>query len=92
MNVRLHTILIGTVATKYPFTEITCADLPAVDNAVISYSSTTSPRPVDTVATYECMAGYSLEGSVTRTCQENELFDGEEPRCVLIRKLTHSLY
>ncbi|XP_064387505.1 uncharacterized protein LOC135335846 isoform X3 [Halichondria panicea] len=63
--------------------QITCDDLPALDNAVISYSSSISPRPVNTVATYECVDGYTLEGSVTRTCQEDEMFDGEEPRCVL---------
>ncbi len=75
----------------FPFTEITCDDLPALANAVISYSSSISPRPVDTVATYECVDGYTLESSVTRTCQEDEMFDGEEPRCVLIRKWTLSL-
>ncbi|XP_064387502.1 uncharacterized protein LOC135335845 isoform X3 [Halichondria panicea] len=64
--------------------QITCDDLPALANAVISYSSSISPRPVDTVATYECVDGYTLESSVTRTCQEDEMFDGEEPRCVLI--------
>ncbi len=71
-----------------PFTEITCDDLPALDNAVISYSSATSPRPIDTVATYQCVDGYTLEGAVTRTCGEDGMFDGEEPRCVLIRKCT----
>ena len=72
-----------------PFTEITCDDLPALDNAVISYSSAISPRPIDTVATYQCVDGYTLEGSVTRTCGEDGMFDEEEPRCVvLIRKWT----
>ena len=73
----------------FPFTEITCDDLLAVDNTVISYSSVISPRTRDTVATYKCVdGGYTLEGSATRTCGEDGMFDGEKPRCVWIRKCT----
>ena len=33
------------------------------------------------VASYECVAGYTLVGSATRTCQNNGSWSGSEPTC-----------
>ncbi len=74
--------------TVVPFsTGISCGDLPAVDNAVITYNSTTLPRPIATVATYSCNTGYALEGIEIKTCVELDdgtvEFDPQEtPSCV----------
>ncbi len=43
----------------------------------------TSMRPVNTVATYTCVTGYTLNASATRTCQDNGLWSGSviNPTC-----------
>ncbi len=53
--------------------EIACSDLPSLVNGNIDYSGAESPgsRPVDTVATYTCNSGYTLNGSSTRTCRSD---------------------
>ena len=34
------------------------------------------------VASYECVAGYTLVGSSTTTCQNNGSWSGSEPTCI----------
>ena len=34
------------------------------------------------VASYECVAGYTLEGFSTRICQNNGRWSGSEPTCI----------
>ena len=42
---------------------------------------TASPRPVDTVATYTCVTGYTLNGVTTRTCGSDGVWNGSPPVC-----------
>ncbi len=61
----------------------TCPDLtvPAA-NVMISYNmGTTSLRPVNTVATYTCVTGYTLNGDSTRTCGSDGVWSGPPPTC-----------
>ncbi len=60
---------IDTVNTGPTETPTTCPDLTVPTNGVISYNmGTANLRPVDTVATYTCVTGYTLDGDTTRTC------------------------
>ena len=64
---KLH--LFDTVNTGPTEPPTTCPDLTVPANGVISYNlGTASLRPVDTVATYTCVTGYTLDGVTTRTC------------------------
>ena len=45
----------------------------------VNVSSTTT---AGAVASYECVAGYTLEGSSTRTCQNDGSWSGSEPTCI----------
>ncbi len=60
----------------------TCSDLMVQPNGMISYSmGTASPRPVNTVATYTCVTGYTLNGGNTRTCGRGGVWSGSPPTC-----------
>ena len=66
-----------------------CVELPAISNAVISYSpDMTADYSAGTVATYTCDDGFGLVpgvGNSMRTCLPQMSgaaeFDGVEPRC-----------
>ncbi len=61
---------------------ITCSDLTVPANGMISYNmGTTSLRPVNTVATYTCVTGYTLNGGSTRTCESDGVWSGLAPTC-----------
>ena len=61
---------------------ITCSDLPLPTNGDIDYSAgSPDSRPVDTVATYTCDTGYTLNEDITRTCQANKTWSGNAPNC-----------
>ena len=46
------------------------------------YMDTVIPRPIDTVATYTCDTGYTLNGGNTRTCESGGMWSGgEAPIC-----------
>ncbi len=69
----------NTVPTEPP---TTCPDLTLPGNGMISYNmGTFSPRPVDTVATYTCTTGYTLNGGSTRTCGSDGVWSGFAPDC-----------
>ncbi|XP_064386053.1 sushi, von Willebrand factor type A, EGF and pentraxin domain-containing protein 1-like [Halichondria panicea] len=60
----------------------TCSDLIIPTNGMIGYNiETASPRPVDTMATYICDTGYTLNGETTRTCGSDGVWSGSTPVC-----------
>ncbi len=64
--------------------EITCFDLPSLTNGDIDYGGAGSPgsRPVNTVATYTCVTGYTLTGGITiRTCGSDGVWSVFAPVC-----------
>ncbi len=68
-----------TVPTEPP---TTCPDLTVPGNVMMSYNmGTTSLRPVNTVATYTCVTGYTLNGGSTRTCGSDGVWSGTTPTC-----------
>ncbi len=61
----------------------TCPDLIVPANGMISYNmGIASLRPVNTVATYTCDTGYTLNGGTTRTCGSGGSWSGSAPNCV----------
>ena len=50
---------------------------------MISYFGTgsTNNRPVDTVATFSCDTGYTLNGGTTKTCESDGMWSGLDPVC-----------
>ncbi len=62
---------------------ITCSDLPSLANGIINYggAGSTDSRPVNTVATYTCDTGYTLNGGSTRTCGSDGVWSGLAPTC-----------
>ncbi len=69
--------------TNPPLTEppTTCSDLIPPSNGMIGYNmGTASLRPVDTVATYTCDTGYTLNGD-TRICGSDGIWSGSAPTC-----------
>ncbi len=68
-----------TVPTEPP---TTCSDLTVPANGMISYNmGTASLRPVNTVATYTCVTGYTLIGGSTRTCGSDGVWSVSAPTC-----------
>lgn len=57
---------------------VRCPDLPDPANGRVELSGNT----FGATATYRCISGYRLLGEKTRTCQQNGVWSGEEPRCV----------
>ncbi len=86
VNVSSTVIIVGwynyvnTVPTEPP---TTCSDLTVPANVMISYNlGTASLRPVNTVATYTCDTGYTVNGGTsTRTCGSDRLWRGLAPTC-----------
>ncbi len=80
-----HSIIaVNTRPTDPPPTEppTTCPDLTVPANGMISYNmGAASPRPVDTMATYTCNPGFTLNGGSTRTCGSDGVWSGFAPTC-----------
>ncbi len=58
---------------------IICSDLSSLVNGNVHYggAGSSDSRPVDTVATYNCNTGYTLNGdSTTRTCGSDGVWSG----------------
>ena len=58
------------------FTE--CDNLTAPADGLVIYSSGTT---FQSVATFDCNTGYTLEGDSTRTCQANTSWSNSDPSC-----------
>lgn len=61
-----------------------CVDLSEISNGFIIYDNEQIPRPLGTVALYECNLGFFLRGEQNRTCVEASgvgVFDGVESVC-----------
>ncbi len=75
-------VIMCTLSVLVPI--VTCSDLPSLANGNIDYGGAGSPnnRPVNTVATYTCVTGYTLTGgSNTRTCGSDGVWSGFAPVC-----------
>ncbi len=59
----------------------TCPDLSIPANGVITYNPTTTPKAVDTTATYTCTPGYQMTGLMVRTCTATGWSTGDDPVC-----------
>ena len=69
----------NTVNTGPTEPPTTCPILTALSNGMISYNMGTIL--VDTVATYTCDTGYTLNGGSTRTCGSDGVWSGSDPTC-----------
>ena len=80
-NFMFQTIRIDIGPTDPPPT--TCSKLTNPTNAMIGYNmGTASLRPLDTVATYTCNTGYTLNGDTThRVCVSGWIWSGSTPTC-----------
>ncbi len=58
---------------------VVCLSLPALNNGIVSYNDST--LGLDTVATYTCDTGYTLNGGTTRTCGSDGVWSGSAPVC-----------
>ncbi len=63
------------------FVAAACPDLPVPANGVITYDSTTIPRPVGSTATYTCDTDYQVTGLLVRTCTVTGWSTGDDPVC-----------
>ncbi len=66
------------------FVVMICTHLMDLANGGIAYNmelETIDNRPVDTVATYTCGTGYTLNGTSTRTCETDGMWSGSTPTC-----------
>ncbi|XP_064386678.1 E-selectin-like [Halichondria panicea] len=57
----------------------TCSDLTNPTNGIVAYNMGTAGP--DTVATYTCTTGYTLNGGTTRTCGSDGVWSGSAPVC-----------
>lgn len=61
----------------YPCIATSCGQLFDPVNGLVEFSSTTA----GSIATYTCNPGFRLVGNDRRTCQNNRVWSGQEPRC-----------
>ena len=55
-----------------------CGNLTTPADGSIAYSSGTTYQ---SVATFSCNTGYTLDGDAKRTCQANSLWSNSDPSC-----------
>ena len=72
-------IIVSTLCFSLPLAA--CDDLANITNGVIMYSTASSPRLQDTVATYSCAMGLELFGAENRMCRNDRSWSGMEPYC-----------
>ncbi|XP_064388562.1 E-selectin-like isoform X3 [Halichondria panicea] len=74
-------------STTAPVCEEICSDLSSPTNGIVDYGGGGSMdnRPADTVATYNCDTGYTLNGGNNiRTCGSDGMWSGLAPTCQAI--------
>ncbi len=60
----------------------TCSDLPPLMNGGITYTDgLVDSRPINTIATFTCVNGYTLIGGSFRVCQNDGTWSGTAPTC-----------
>ena len=65
----------------YPYT-VVCQALPLLQNGSIEYfNDTSAPYMEGTRAIHVCDTGFTLNGTVKRTCQNDSFFDATPPTC-----------
>ena len=70
-------LLLLQLAQFSSFSAVDCGDPGTPTNGQRSLSSTT----YNSVVTYTCDVGYTLQGSNSRTCQSNGQWSGNVPQC-----------
>ena len=55
-----------------------CGSLTNPDDGSVTYSTGTT---FQSVATFDCDTGYTLDGEPTRTCQANASWSNSDPSC-----------
>ena len=60
-----------------------CGNLTAPADGSITFSRGTT---FQSVASFDCNTGYTLEGDATRTCQANAAWSNSDPSCKIIGK------
>ena len=63
---------------KYILCLSDCGNLTAPDDGSMTYSSGTT---FQSVTTFDCDTGYTLDGDSTRTCQANATWSNSTPSC-----------
>ncbi len=75
-------LILTVILSWIPFLTVICPDLPALDNAVIVYNPTSTPRLQGAMATHSCVTGYTLSSSTTtRTCQSDRMWSEPSLTC-----------
>ena len=69
-----------TNLTIQTVTSLDCPSLTAPTNGDVSYTTTT----YQSVATYTCNLGYTLNGDATQNCGADGTWSGSEPTCQII--------
>ncbi len=70
---------LGSFTIPFTFHAVVCLSLPPLNNGIVSYNDLT--LGLDTVATYTCDTGYTLNGVTTRTCGSDGVWSGANPVC-----------
>ena len=82
LKIALYIVSTPTTSSSLSFLVTDCGDPGTPSNGQRSHSSTT----YNSVVTYTCDVGYTLQGSNSRTCQFSGLWNGSVPQC--LRTLT----
>ena len=69
---------------KFFFFFADCGNLTAPADGSVTFSSGTT---FQSVASFDCNTGYTLEGDATRTCQANAAWSNSDPSCKIKGKV-----
>ena len=63
---------------SFPTVAVDCDIMTPPQNGLVSFPSGTT---LGLVATYSCITGYNLTGTMTRTCEPEGQWSGSAPTC-----------